>query len=254
MTGRTPLRSRRPRRIRVARAAVAALLALLLIALLAGVAYELSLPSVGHAQAKVAAIVEAHHGTIGTLPLPSRLAAAVVAVEDEHFYSNAVVNVLDGAGRAALATLHGGDPGGSTVAQQLAKELYGKGNGFGATLKEVGLGMKLSTSYSRVQVLNMYLNAGYYGNGYWGDVAAARGYFGVEPRRLDWAEAAMLAGLLQAPSAYDPLRHYRLGKQRQRHVLDQLVANGYLSARKAQVAYRAPLPLQGAGHLGAEPN
>ena len=105
---------------------------MLLIVLLAGVAYELSLPSVSHAQVKVAAIVEAHHGTIGTLPVPSRLAAAVVAVEDEHFYSNVVVNVLDGVGRAALATLHSSsDPGGSTIAQQLAKELYGKGSGLG---------------------------------------------------------------------------------------------------------------------------
>ncbi len=253
MTGKLQPRSRRPRLIRVAIAGVAALLALLLIALLAGAAYELTLPSVGHAQVKVAAIVRAHHGTIGTLPAPSKLAAAVVAVEDEHFYSNVVVNVLDGMGRAALATLHGGgDPGGSTIAQQLAKRLYAPGSGFGATLKEVGLGVKLSTSYSRAQVLNMYLNVGYYGNGYWGDVAAARGYFGVDPRHLDWAEAAMLGGLLQAPSAYDPLQHYGLGKQRQLHVLDQLVANGYLTARKAEVAYRAPLPLQGAGQLHAQ--
>ena len=238
--------------MRVARAAAAALLALLLIALLAGAAYELTLPNVSHAQAKVAAIVEAHHGTIGTLPVPPKLAAAVVAVEDEHFYSNAVVNVLDGMGRAALASLHGsGDPGGSTIAQQLAKQLYGKGSGFGAKLEEVGLGVKLSMSYSRGQVLNMYLNAGYYGNGYWGDVAAARGYFGVDPRHLDWSEAAMLAGLLQAPSAYDPLQHYGMGKQRQRHVLDQLVANGYLSEANADVAYRVPLPLQRASRLHA---
>lgn len=230
---------------RLALVAVAALLALLLVALLAGSTYLLILPSVSHARAKVAAIVGAHHGTIDTLPLPSKLAAAVVAVEDEHFYSNVVVNVLDGVGRAALATLHSSsDPGGSTIAQQLAKELYGKGSGLGATLQEIGLGVKLSASYSRAQVLSMYLNVGYYGNGYWGDVAAARGYFAVDPRQLDWAEAAMLAGLLQAPSAYDPLVHYVLGKQRQRHVLDQLVVNGYLSATKAEAAYRAHLPLQ----------
>jgi membrane peptidoglycan carboxypeptidase len=200
----------------------------------------------------VAVIVHAHHGTAGALPVPPKLAAAVVSVEDEHFYSNVAVNVLAGMGRAALATMHGGgDPGGSTIAQQLAKELYGEGNGLGAKLEEVGLGVKLSMSYSRAQVLAMYLNAGYYGNGYWGDAAAARGYFGVDPGHLDWAEAAMLAGLLQAPSAYDPLHHYRAGKERQRHVLDQLVANGHLTARKAAVAYREPLPLRRSGQLDA---
>ena len=252
MTATSRPRSRRRRLVRVARAGVAALIALLLIALLAGAAYELALPSVSDAQMKVAAIVKAHHGTIGTPPVPSKLAEAVVAVEDEHFFSNVAVNVLDGMGRAVVASLHGGgDPGGSTIAQQLAKQLYGRGSGFGAKLEEVGLGVKLSMSYSRPQVLSMYLNAGYYGNGYWGDVAAARGYFGVDPVHLDWSEAAMLAGLLQAPSAYDPLQHYGTGKQRQRHVLDQLVTNGYLSGAKADVAYRAPLPLQHASGLHA---
>lgn len=225
---------------------------MVLAATVAGLAYMLSLPSVGDAQARVTSIARGHHGTLGTLPLPSRLAAAAVSVEDEHFYSSVVVNVFAGIGRAALATLHGsGDPGGSTIGQQLAKELYGDGSGLGAKLQEMGLGVKLSMSYTRAQVLEMYLNAGYYGNGYWGDVAAARGYFGVSPRRLDWAEAAMLAGLLQAPSAYDPLHHYALGKERQRHVLDQLVANGHLTAKQAQAAYAERLPLRVHGQTAA---
>src|ERR1022692_3334166 len=96
------------------------------------------------------------------------------------------------------------DPGGSTIPQQLAKQLYGSGTGFGSTLAEIGLGLKLSFAFSHDQVLVMYLNAVYYGNGYWGDVAAARGYFHTTPNALSWPEAAMLAGLPQAPSAYDP--------------------------------------------------
>jgi membrane peptidoglycan carboxypeptidase len=234
----------RRRRRRVIAAGLA-LLALLLIGLLAGTLYELSLPSVADAPARTAAIVFANHGTLGRLPLPAKLAAAVVAVEDRRFYGNAVVNVFYGAARAGLALVQGGgDQGGSTVSQQLAKRLYGTGSGLGAVLQQVGLGVKLSTSYSRPQVLAMYLNAGYYGNGSWGDVAAARGYFGVSPHKLDWAEAAMLAGLLQAPSAYDPLQHYALAKERQRHVLDRLVANHDLTARQADLAYREALPLR----------
>lgn len=107
-----------------------------------------------------------------------------------------------GAGRAAVAALGtSGDPGGSTIAQQLAKQLYPHGGGIVGTLEEVGLGVKLSLAYSHEQVLSMYLNSIYYGHGFWGVAAAARGYFGVSPRRLTWGEASLLAGLPQAPSA-----------------------------------------------------
>jgi penicillin-binding protein 1A len=155
------------------------------------------------------------------------------------------VNIFDGAARAGLAALHtSGDPGGSTIAQQLAKELYPAGSGLSGTLEQVGLGLKLSLSYSKPQILEMYLNAIYYGNGYWGYVTAARGYFGVSPSELTWSEAAMLAGLPQAPSAYDPVLHFALAKQRQRQVLDQLVANQILTAAQSDAAYQAPLHLR----------
>ena len=212
---------------------------------LAGLGYELALPSVADAPARVAAIVRAHNGVIGELPVPTRLGEAVVAVEDEHFYSNVFFNLLDGAARAALASLHtSGDPGGSTIAQQLAKQLYATSSGASATLEQIGLGVKLALSYPKAEILNMYLNAVYFGNGYWGDVAAARGYFGVNPYKLTWPEAAMLAGLPQAPSAYDPVLHVTLAKLRQRHVLDQLVANHFLTRSQADAAYAAPLPLR----------
>ena len=225
---------------------VLAVVTLAVVVALAGIGYELALPSVANAPARVAAIVRAHNGVIGPLPVPARLGDAVVAAEDEHFYSNVFLNVFDGAARAALASLHtSGDPGGSTIAQQLAKQLYATSSGFGATLEQIGLGVKLALSHSKPEFLNMYLNAVYYGNGYWGDVAAARGYFGVNPDELTWAEAALLAGLPQAPSAYDPIVHLALAKLRQRHVLDQLVANHYLTRAQADAAYTAALPLRG---------
>ncbi len=212
---------------------------------LAGVGYELSIPGVASAPARVAAIVCSHRGEIGSLPLPTKLGEAVVVVEDEHFYSNVFLNVFDGAARAGVAALSSsGDPGGSTIAQQLAKQLYGSGTGFGATLEQVGLGLKLSVSYSKPAILEMYLNAIYFGNGYWGYVTAAHGYFGVGPDQLTWPEAALLAGLPQAPSAYDPVLHFALAKRRQRQVLDQLVVNHVLTAAQANTAFRAPLPLR----------
>jgi len=219
--------------------------AILLLLAVVGVGYLASLPGVGDAEARVEAILAEHHGRASALPPPARLGAAIVSTEDENFYSGPAFDIAAGAGRAAVAALGtSGDPGGSTIAQQLAKWLYPHGGGLWGTLEEIGLGLKLSLAYSHERVLGMYLNAIYYGNGYWGDVAAARGYFGVSPRRLTWGEAAMLAGLPQAPSAYDPELHLALARQRQRHVLDQLVVNGHLTPAAAARAFREPLPLR----------
>jgi membrane peptidoglycan carboxypeptidase len=204
-----------------------------------------SLPGVGDADARVRAILLARHGVSSGLPPPARLTAAVVAIEDQHFYSNFAVDIFDGAGRAALAVLHtSGDPGGSTIPQQLAKQLYGPGSGLAWTLRAIGLAVKLSLHFPKPTIMSMYLNAIYYGNGYWGDEQAAHGYFDTSPYALSWAEAAMLAGLPQAPSAYDPLRHLALAKQRQREVLAQLVATHVLTNRQANAAYQEVLPLR----------
>jgi len=89
----------------------------------------------------------------------------------------------------------------------------------------------------------MYLSAVYFGHGFYGLPAAARGYFATAPADLSWAQASMLAGLVQAPSAYDPYAHLDLARRRQRHVLDQLVATGTLTASQADTAFAAPLGL-----------
>ena len=218
--------------------------AFLLLVLATGWVYLATLPGVGDAESRVDAIVMEHGGRVMPGPPPMRLAAAVVSTEDENFYDGVVQNVASGAGRAALAALKSSeDPGGSTIAQQLGKRLYPHGSGVIGTLEEIGLGIKLALAYSHEQVLDMYLNSIYYGNGYWGVVAAAHGYFGASPRLLTWGEASLLAGLPQAPSAYDPIYHLPLARLRQRHVLDQLVVNGYLTPREADAAFREPLPL-----------
>ncbi len=220
----------------------------------AGAVYLSSLPGVGDAEARVRAILAAHGGIPGPVQPPARLGRAVVAVEDENFYSNVAVDIADGAGRAALALLQRrGDPGGSTIGQQLAKSLYPHGGGLGGTLEEIGLAVELSLHYSKDRILSMYLNSVYYGNGYWGDVAAAHGYFGVSPRRLSWSQASLLAGLPQAPTAYDPKRHPQLARRRQLHVLDQLVDNGDLSRAHSVAALREPWRLRRTAP-GAQPS
>jgi membrane peptidoglycan carboxypeptidase len=236
----------RPRRARWRLLRVGAVALALIVALFAaGAIYLASLPSVGDAQQRAYRILALHHGRYAGPQPAARLGDAVVAVEDEHFYANFLINILDGAGRAGLATLDDGqDPGGSTIAQQLARQLYGRGSGVTATLRDIGLGVKLSLAYAKPQILDMYLNAVYYGHGYWGDTAAARGYFDTTPTALSWSQAAMLAGLLVAPTTYDPFAHYALAKQRQRHVLDQLVVNHDLTASQARAAYVEPLGLR----------
>lgn len=246
IVGDTPTAGRRaPARRRRIAVASAVLVGLLLTILAGGYVYLLTLPGVGDAGQRAKLILREHGGTPVAVPPPAKLAQATVSVEDENFYSSAPVDVFEGVGRAALASLQTSeDPGGSTIAQQLGKRLYPHGGGLGGTLEEIGLGVKLSLHYSHTQVLAMYLDTIYYGNGYWGAVAAARGYFGTAVRDLTWGEASMLAGLPQAPTAYDPVDHLALARERQRHVLDQLVANGHLSAADANRASHEPLPLR----------
>jgi membrane peptidoglycan carboxypeptidase len=234
------------RRHRRLSAVLGSAVAILLLLLAASAVFLATLPGVGDAESRVDAILARHGGRALAPPPPARLATAVVSTEDGNFYDNVFFNVAVGAGRAAVAAVGTSeDPGGSTIAQQLAKQLYPHGGGVFGTLEEIGLGVKLSLAYSHEQVLTMYLNSIYYGHGFWGVSAAARGYFGVSPRRLTWGESSLLAGLPQAPSAYDPLRHLALARLRQRHVLDQLVADGHLSRAEAGAAFRERLPLRG---------
>lgn len=92
----------------------------------------------------------------------------------------------------------------------------------------------------------MHLNAVYFGHGYYGLPAASRGYFGLAPADLSWTQASLLAGVVQAPSADDPLANLGRAKSRQRHVLDRLVVTHVLSAADANAAFAAPLHLRGA--------
>jgi membrane peptidoglycan carboxypeptidase len=109
---------------------------------------------------------------------------------------------------------------------------------------EAELALKLDASYSKNELLRLYLADVYFGNGFYGLPAAAGGYFGLTADELSWAQASMLAGLVQAPFEYDPLHHLSAGRLRQRHVLDRPVATGVLSVAQADAAFAAPLGLR----------
>jgi membrane peptidoglycan carboxypeptidase len=241
-------RRRRGRRVVL----VAVLLAgcVVLAAAVVGVSLA-ALPGVGDAQGRVAAILREHGGRSVGLPLPGRIAESVVAVEDRRFYAHHGVDPQSVV-RVVWAVLRGRglqDQGGSTITQQLAKRVYtGDRGGLGATLEQMGLAVKLELHYSKAQILRMYLDSVYFGDGHWGIVQASEGYFDKPPQRLSWGEASLLAGLVQAPSAYDPTVHLAAAEHRQRHVLDRLVAAGTLRPAQADAASRR-LAVE-AGRLG----
>lgn len=194
-------------------------------------------PSVDDAEKRAKLILIHHVGRDAGLPVPSRVAAATVAIEDRRFYDHGALDVR-GLGRALWSTIAGGgrDPGGSTITQQLAKVAYG-GSGGAGKLRDIALAFKLERRYSKQQILELYLNSVYYGHGAYGIDAASRTYFGKPPALLDWAEASLLAGLLQAPSAFDPVHDFARARVRQRVVLRALVETDRLTPGAARTAY-----------------
>lgn len=204
-------------------------------------------PSASGLAAKVTAVQAAHDAPPAPADIAtSKIAQALIATEDSRFYANPGVDPISVARVAYSAVTGGGNVGAATLEQQLAKNLYTPSEtGVTAEIDQAMLALKLNQRYSKTEILSAYLSTVYFGQGYWGITAAAKGYFGLGVDQLDWAQASMLAGLVQAPSAYDPVTHLDLGKQRQRQVLDRLVATGVLTAAQADATYAAPLGLLG---------
>jgi len=135
---------------------------------------------------------------------------------------------------------------GSAVAQRLVRLRFGVGGpSVAGKLRQAVLASQLSLNYSRSQILEMYLQSLFYGNGAYGPQAAAQVYFGVDASKLDLAQAALLAGLPDQPSQLDPFRNLSGAKQRQRQVLDAMVRNRAITARQGDQAYAESLQLTG---------
>jgi hypothetical protein len=233
-------RRRRPRRL--VRPALIGMGALVLVGSTAFGGLLLATPSVGNAEALARAQAELHHAAFPGPPVPPRFAAAIEATEDHRFGSEPGIDPFAIA-RVAAARLTGGiDQGGATIYQQLAKLLYTRGrSGVAVELEQIALAVKLSMTYSPAQVLQMYADVVYFGNGDYGLAAASCGYFGIRPARLSWPQAALLAGLVQAPSADNPRRHPGQARAREEHVLGRLVAVGKLTQPQATAALAQPL-------------
>jgi membrane carboxypeptidase/penicillin-binding protein PbpC len=108
-------------------------------------------------------------------------------------------------------------------------------------LEQVGLAIKLDEHFTKHQILAMYLDVAYFGDGAYGITAAAHHYFGLPAGQLSWAQASLLAGLVQAPTAYDPDGHPHLALERRQHVLGRLVATGTLTPVQVRRIEAEPL-------------
>ncbi|MGE5137723.1 MAG: biosynthetic peptidoglycan transglycosylase [Gemmatimonadota bacterium] len=241
-------RPRRRRRFRFLRRLMTLVIGFALLGALALGGLLLVTPSAGTAEALARAIDQSHHAPFPGPPVAPRFAAALTATEDHRFYSEPGIDPF-GVARLVYGTVtRQPDQGGATLYQQLAKMLYTSGaGGLSMQAVEVGVGIKLYLTYSRQQILRMYQDVAYFGHGYYGLAQAACGYFAVQPAQLSWPQAAMLAGLVQAPSADDPLLHYANARARESHVLGRLTAVGTLTPAQASAAWQQSLNLVQAG-------
>lgn len=190
---------------------------------------------------------------IALAQMPLILQHAVVATEDERFYRHHGIDII-GVTRALPYDLthFSFAEGASTITEQLAKLLYLGGNDHNPwrKLEDAATAWKLENRYSKNTILAAYLNTAYFGDGAVGVQVAAERYFGVSARKLDPAQATLLAGLIQLPSLYDPLRNPQLARARQREVLSSLVRNNYLTEAAAAAVLAKPLALRNATRLG----
>lgn len=185
--------------------------------------------------------------------LPGYFVAAVSSIEDRRFFEHPGIDVW-GILRAAVANIRAGEirQGGSTLTQQLAKNLFlTPERTVRRKIQEAIVAFWLEARFSKRQIFEIYINRVYFGSGAYGAAAAARRYFGGTVRDLSLFEAAVLAGLLKAPSRYSPARDADAARARGLRVLRAMVDAGKLTEAEAKAARRTPLRLREETGAGA---
>ncbi|MGE0180980.1 MAG: transglycosylase domain-containing protein [Parvularculaceae bacterium] len=198
------------------------------------------------------------HGQSFGLPvrlseLPPHVSRAVLAVEDRNFYHHIGINPLSVARALFINVKEGGvRQGGSTLTQQLAKNLFlSSDRTYKRKIQEFFLALWLEQRFSKDEILTLYLNRVYFGAGAYGVDAASYRYFGKPARKLTLPESAVLAGLLKAPSHYAPDRNPSDAGQRARLVVDAMLDAGFITHEQAENAYRSPVKIGASQFSGA---
>ena len=182
---------------------------------------------------------------VGINEIPKNLQNAFIAVEDNRFYEHIGIDPR-GIVRAVWANIRGRTvtEGGSTITQQLAKNAYlTQDRTLKRKIQEVFLALQLERQYTKDEILELYMNQIYFGQGAYGVQAAARTYFGKDVKDLTLNECAMLAGIPKSPNYYSPLNNMEAANQRKGVVLDQMVKYGYISEGEATAAKREELSI-----------
>ncbi len=168
--------------------------------------------------------------------LPPIYVDAVLSVEDHRFYSHPGIDAI-AIGRAVYNDLKAGAfvEGGSTITQQLAKNLYfSQEKEMTRKVAEMFMAFDLERHYSKEEILELYVNTIYFGSGYYSVADASEGYFGKAPSEMTEYESTLLAGIPNAPSVYALTANPDLAAQRQRQVVQRMVACGYYTEVQAQ--------------------
>lgn len=173
---------------------------------------------------------------VGKNDLPREYLDAIVAVEDRRFYNHGPIDII-GIGRAIFSNLKNKrlGEGGSTITQQVAKNIYfiEERNVVKRKLGEIFIAIDLEKNYEKDDILEIYANTIYFGDGYYGIKEACNGYLKKEPKDMNLAESTMLAGVPNAPSVYAPTANKELCKQRQKKVISSMVEEKCISKETA---------------------
>ena len=167
--------------------------------------------------------------------LPQMYVNAVISVEDKRFFKHGGIDII-AIGRAAINDIKAMSyvEGGSTITQQLAKNMYfTQEKIMERKIAEVFMAWKIEANYSKEDIFELYVNSIYFGNGYYTVREACKGYFNKDISEMTDYECIMLAGIPNAPSVYAPTVNPELAKQRQRQVMDKMIENGYLTEEEA---------------------
>ena len=169
--------------------------------------------------------------------IPKHVQQAFIAIEDNRFYEHSGIDYR-GTARALVSTLSGREvQGGSTITQQLAKNAFlTQERSIIRKIKEAFIAKELEHKYTKDEILTMYLNQIYFGQGAYGIESASLYYFGKHVQNLDIAEAATLAAIPKSPNYYNPFENPKESKKRQELVIDQMVKYGFISADSATKA------------------
>ena len=162
---------------------------------------------------------------------------AIVAIEDHRFYKHSGFDFISFC-RAILSNIKQGEvgQGGSTISQQLARNMYfTQEKNYSRKIAELFVVYNLEQNYSKDDILELYINTIYFGDGYDGIKEACNGYLNKEPNELNLYEASLLAGIPNAPSVYALTNHPDLAEQRRQHVLDAMVRTGCFTDEEAEV-------------------